>query len=151
MVIVTGGQELLSWNGRTIGTSDWVEVTQHAVNQFAELTDDHNWIHIDVDRATKVFGGTIVHGYFTLSLGPKLWGEVVQFEGFAHGLNYGLDKVRFPAPMPVGGKVRIHVHMKEVQDRGNGAYQFVLSNTFEAEGVDKPVCVAESVLRLTEG
>ena len=107
MRTITGLEELKAAEGETLGTSDWHEVTQKDVDTFADVTGDHQWIHVDVDRAKETpFGGTIAHGYLTLSLGPALNNQVFSLEGFAFALNYGLNKVRFPAPVPVPSKVR---------------------------------------------
>src|SRR3712207_8337115 len=93
-----------------LGTSDWHEVTQEAINDFADVTGDDQWIHVDVERAKETpFGGTIAHGYFTLSLAPRFSYALLALEGFAFGVNYGLNRVRFPAPMPVGGRVRMKI------------------------------------------
>ena len=107
MRTITGLEELKAAEGETLGTSDWHEVTQKDVDTFADVTGDHQWIHVDVDRAKETpFGGTIAHGYLTLSLGPALNNQVFKLEGFAFALNYGLNKVRFPAPVPIPSKVR---------------------------------------------
>ena len=107
MRTITGLDELKAAEGETLGTSSWHEVTQAEVNAFADVTGDHQWIHVDVERAKETpFGGTIAHGYYTLSLAPRFNAEIIGFEGFAFALNYGLGKVRFPAPLPVGSKVR---------------------------------------------
>ena len=151
MRTITGLRELRDAEGQELGTSDWHEVTQEAVDQFADTTGDHQWIHVDVERAkTTPFGGTIAHGYFTLSLIPMLAEQVVKFDGFAFGLNYGLDRVRFPSHMPVGGKVRATLKLVEVKDIPGGA-QTKLEVTLEREGGDKPVCVAETLARVYAG
>ena len=107
MRTITGLEELKAAEGETLGTSEWHEVTQKDVDTFADVTGDHQWIHVDVERAKDTpFGGTIAHGYFTLSLGPELNNQVFKLEGFAFALNYGLNKVRFPAPVPIPSKVR---------------------------------------------
>ena len=102
--------------GKDLGTSDWHEVTQEDIDTFADVTGDHQWIHVDVERAKETpFSGTIAHGYYTLSLAPALSDEIMSFEGFAFAVNYGLNKVRFPAPLPVGGKVRMHAKLASVE------------------------------------
>ena len=151
MRTITGLEELKAAEGEELGPSDWHEVTQDAVNAFAEVTGDHQWIHVDVERAKETpFGGTIAHGYYTLSLAPMFSEQIVGFEGFAFGINYGLDKVRFPAPLPVGSKVRMRGRVASVQDIAGGV-QLTLELTFEREGGDKPVCVAQALSRVYEG
>ena len=151
MRTITGLDELKAAEGEVLGTSDWHEVTQKDVDTFADVTGDHQWIHVDVERAKETpFGGTIAHGYLTLSLGPALNNQVFKLEGFAFALNYGLNKVRFPAPLPVGTKVRMRAKLKELTDIPGGA-QMNVEVTFEREGGDKPVCVAESVVRVYTG
>jgi acyl dehydratase len=151
MRTITGLEELKAAEGETLGTSSWREVTQKDVDAFADLTGDHQWIHVDVERAKETpFGGTIAHGYLTLSLGPALNFEVFKLEGFAFALNYGLNKVRFPAPLPIPSKLRTAPKVKEVSDIQGGA-QVVFEVTFEREGSDKPVCVAETVVRVYTG
>ena len=143
--------ELKQAEGETLGSSDWHEVTQKDVDTFADVTGDHQWIHVDVERAKETpFGGTIAHGYLTLSLGPHLNNQVFKLDGFAFALNYGLNKVRFPAPVPIPSKVRASPKVKEVQDIPGGA-QVVFEVSFEREGTEKPVCVAETVVRVYEG
>ena len=150
MRTITGLEELKAAEGEVLGTSDWHEVTQKDVDTFADVTGDHQWIHVDVERAKDTpFGGTIAHGYLTLSLGPYLNNQVFKMEGFAFALNYGLNKVRFPAPVPIPSKVRASPKVKEVSDIPGGA-QCVFEITFEREGTEKPVCVAESVVRVYE-
>jgi acyl dehydratase len=147
MKTITGLEELKQAEGQVLGTSDWYEVTQADVNAFADVTGDHQWIHVDVERAKETpFGGTIAHGYFTLSLIPMLSRQVFGMEGFTFALNYGLNRVRFPSPMPVGGKVRCTVKVAEVQEIPGGA-QTMMEMTLEREGGEKPVCVAETLVR----
>ncbi len=135
--------------GKDLGSSSWVEIDQERVNKFAEATGDHQWIHVDPERAkTGPFGTTIAHGYLTLSLLPIIIGELARVDGVRHALNYGCNKVRFPAPLPVGSRVRGNVQVAEVTEVGGGGVQVVLRVTIEREGGDKPVCVAESVSRL---
>jgi acyl dehydratase len=146
--IVRGIDELRALAGRHLGHSDHLEVTQERVNRFAEATDDFQWIHVDVERATREgpFGGPIAHGYLTLSLFSALLPQVLVVEGISMGLNYGLEKVRFPAPVPVGSKLRLGVEVLDVTDVAGGA-QARLRFTFEVEGADKPACVAEVLFR----
>jgi acyl dehydratase len=147
MKTITGLEELKQAEGQVLGTSDWYEVTQADVDAFADVTGDHQWIHVDVERAKETpFGGTIAHGYFTLSLIPRLSRQVFGMEGFTFALNYGLNRVRFPSPMPVGGKVRCTVKVAEVQEIPGGA-QTTMEMTLEREGGEKPVCVAETLVR----
>jgi acyl dehydratase len=151
MLTLNGLDEVKSHVGQELGVSDWQSVTQEKINQFAEVTGDDQWIHVDVERAKETpFGGTIAHGYYTLSLAPRFSYDMYKFEGFAFALNYGLNRVRFPAPMKVGGKVRMRAKLASVDDIPGGA-QLVTELTFEAEGSDKPVCVAESLVRVYTG
>jgi acyl dehydratase len=151
MLTLTGLDELKSHVGKEVGVSDWHEVTQEAINEFAEVTGDHNWIHVDIERAKETpFGGTIAHGYYTLSLGPMFSYSLLSVEGFDFGVNYGVNKVRFPAPMPVGDRVRMRMKLAAIEDVPGGA-QIVTELTFEREGGDKPVCVAESLTRVYTG
>ena len=144
MLTLTGIDEVKSHVGEELGVSDWHEVTQDDINAFADVTGDHQFIHVDVEKAKETpFGGTIAHGYYTLSLAPRFSDQIFSFEGFAFGLNYGLNKVRFPAPLPVGGKVRMHAKVASVEPIQGGA-QVALALTFEHEGSEKPGCVAET-------
>ena len=148
---ITGIDELNAHVGQELGVSDWYEVTQDVIDRFAEVTQDFQWIHVDVEKAKETpFGGTIAHGLFTLSLGPKFSYEILDIQGFAFGVNYGYDKVRFPAPLPVGSKVRMRATLTKV-DEVPGGVQFTVTQTFEREGHDKPVCVAESLARAFTG
>jgi acyl dehydratase len=148
MVVLEGVEGVKARVGEELGVSDWHEVTQADIDAFAEVTGDHQWIHVDVQRAKdSQFGGTIAHGFYTLSLGPGLAEDVYSFGGFSFGLNYGLDRVRFPAPMPVGGRVRLRARLTEV-DEIEGGVQVTLTHTFEREGGEKPVCVAEALGRM---
>jgi acyl dehydratase len=145
--IINGIDEAKAHVGEHLGYSDYLEITQDRVNQFAEATGDHQWIHVDVERAKAgPFGGPIAHGYLTLSLGPALYPEVFQIRGFSMGVNYGANKIRFPAPVPVGGKVRLGVKLLQV-DEIAGGIQITLEFTFEVEGASKPSCVAEIIFR----
>jgi acyl dehydratase len=125
-----------------------VEVTQDRVNTFADATDDHQWIHVDVERATKEspFGGPIGHGYLTLSLLIPMWSEVLVVTDVGMAVNYGLNKVRFPAPVPVGSRIRLTATLKDVEEVAGG-YQVTATAAIEAEGAAKPVCIAEPVFR----
>jgi acyl dehydratase len=151
MRTISGLEELKQAAGDDLGTSDWHEVTQEAIDAFADVTGDHQWIHVDPERAKDTpFGGTIAHGYYTLSLAPMLTDEVIRMDGFAMAINYGLNKVRFPAPVPVDSRVRLRAKLADLEEIPGGA-QMVLELTFERDGGDKPVCVAETVVRLYEG
>jgi acyl dehydratase len=151
MLTITGPDELKSKIGEELGVSDWHEVTQERINAFAESTEDFQWIHVDPERAKDTpFGGTIAHGLYTLSLGPKFSYSLFSLEGFAFGLNYGYDRVRFPAPVPVGSKVRMRATLTKVDDVPGGL-QITITQTFEIEGGEKPVCVAESLSRAYGG
>ena len=143
------GGELLASVGQVLGHSDWREVTQEQINLFAEATGDFQWIHVDAERAAAgPFGTTIAHGFMSLSLLPVLVSGVYRVEGSRMGINYGLDKVRFPSPLPVGSKVRATVQLLSAEDIGEGWLQLKNKVTVEREGQEKPVCVAESLTRL---
>ncbi len=140
-----GIEELERAVGTRVGHSDWHTVTQEQVDTFAEATGDHQWIHVDPARAQDgPFGTTIAHGFLTLSLIPALVGRVYRVEGLAMGINYGVNKVRFPAPVPVGSRVRAGVELVSLTP-GSGGYQLVSRVTVEIEGSDRPACVAETV------
>lgn len=144
-------QELRQLVGVELGPTAWHDVTQHSIDAFADVTGDHQWIHVDADRAAaSQFGGTIAHGLYTLSRGPALMAELLAFDAFAHVINYGYEKVRFPAPLPVGSRLRMSATVRSVDDRGAGTAHFVVTQRFEAEGSDKPTCVAEAAGRVTE-
>ena len=133
--------------GTHLGYSDWLEITQDRVNLFADATGDHQWIHVDPERAKGgPFGTAIAHGYLTLSLAPVYLGEVLTVEGTTMGVNYGCNKVRFPAPVPVGSNLRLGVEVAGVEDV-TGGVQVALDLTFETEGSTKPSCVAQVVYR----
>jgi len=135
---------------KEIGVSDWHSVTQKEINEFADATHDHQWIHVDPERAAaSPLGTTIAHGLFTLSLGPRFSYQLMSFEGFAHGLNYGYDKVRFPAPLPSGSRIRMRVTLQGAE-RVAGGIQVRSVQVIEAEGIEKPVVVAEALVRIVE-
>jgi acyl dehydratase len=145
--VVHGAGGLRALVGEHVGYSQWLEVTQEQVDRFADATGDHQWIHIDAARAAAgPFGGTIAHGFLTLSLIPWVLPQVMEVRGFSMGVNYGLDRVRFPAPVPVGRKVRGGVVVEEVAEVPGGV-QTTLTVTFEVEGGEKPVCVARFLER----
>jgi acyl dehydratase len=134
--------------GQELGTSDWYDITQEAVNTFADATGDHQWIHVDVERAKaeSPFGGPIAHGFMTLSLAVPLATATYTITDAVMGVNYGLNKVRFPAPVPVGSRVRATTTLKDVEQVAGGV-QNTIAVVIEREGGDKPVCIAEWVTR----
>ncbi|HUH81452.1 MAG TPA: MaoC family dehydratase [Solirubrobacteraceae bacterium] len=133
-----------------VGPSEWREVTQELVDTFAELSGDDQWIHVDVERAAREspFGTTVAHGNLTLSLIDGLRRDLTTFSGFKLGVNYGWNKVRFPAPVPVGSRLRCYAQVVEVDEVGGGWYQVVSRFTVEVDGGEKPACVADSVGRV---
>jgi acyl dehydratase len=146
VVGIDGLKELI---GKTIGPGEWRTVTQEDINAFADLTGDHQWIHTDVERAKKEspFGTTIAHGNLTLSMVDGLRIDLISSSGFKLGVNYGWNKVRFPAPVPAGSRIRSTAEVTEVEDVGGGWWQIVTRFTVEVEGSEKPCCVADSVGR----
>jgi acyl dehydratase len=134
--------------GTTLGTSPWILVDQDRIDRFADATGDHQWIHVDPDRAAREtdFGGTIAHGYLTLSLINHLLPQVVEVAGISMGINYGLDRVRFPAPVPAGSHVRAHVDLTEVTDV-TGGVQTTMTVTVECDRAERPACVATVLSR----
>src|SRR5207344_2639711 len=127
--------------GQHVGYSEWMDITQERVNQFAEATGDFQWFHVDVERAKAgPFGGPIAHGYLTLSLAPGLLPQIMEVSGISMGVNYGCNKVRFPSPVPVGSKLRLGIAVNDVEEIAGGA-QVTLGLTFEVEGAPKPSCV----------
>ena len=133
--------------GQEVAVSDWVEVTQERIQLFAEATNDHQWIHLDAERAKAgPFGTTIAHGFLTLSLLPELSASAFSVEGTRMGVNYGLNRVRFPAPVPSGSRLRGRFNLHKYEPHDGGA-QVTMEVTMECEGSDKPVCVAESLSR----
>jgi acyl dehydratase len=141
-------KELAACAGQTVATSDWIPITQEQVNQFAEATGDHQWIHVDVEKAKKgPFGGPIAHGFLTLSLLPRFFESTITVTESAMGVNYGLNKVRFIAPVPVGSRLRAHMKLLSAEPIDNSGYQMAWEITVEREGAAKPVCIAESLSR----
>jgi acyl dehydratase len=130
--------------GTELGVSDWLEITQDRVNRFADATGDHQWIHIDIERATKELGGPIAHGYLVLSLIPFLARNIIAYTGVGRGINYGSNKVRFTNTVPVGSRIRMKLKMLSCEMRG-GAYQVTNQATIEVENEERPACVAEIV------
>jgi acyl dehydratase len=146
---VSGIDELKDLVGQTIGPGEWREVTQEMIDTFADLSGDDQWIHVDVERAKteSPFGTTVAHGNLTLSLIDGFRRGILESTGFKLGVNYGWNKVRFPAPVPAGSKVRASVEVLTVDDVGGGWFQVTQRWTIEVEGSEKPACVAESVGR----
>jgi acyl dehydratase len=146
---ISGIDELRDLIGKTIGPTEWLEVTQDDINSFAQISRDDQWIHVDVERAEREspFGTTVAHGNLTLSLIDGFRGQLIRQEGVAMGINYGWNKVRFPAPVPAGANVRATAEIVSVDDLGDGWVQVATKFTIEREGGEKPVCVAESVGR----
>ncbi|WP_375001673.1 MaoC family dehydratase [Aeromicrobium sp. CTD01-1L150] len=143
-------QDLKDLVGRELGPTKWHDITQERIQAFADLTGDHQWIHVDPERANaSAFGSTIAHGLYSLSLGPAFMESLMAFDGFAHSLNYGYNKVRFPSPNPVGSRIRMRATITAVDDVPGGA-QVTTTQTFEREGSEKPILVAESVGRFSE-
>jgi acyl dehydratase len=148
--VLIGADEVRAAAGRDLGSSPWVEVTQERINQFAQATGDHQWIHVDVDRAAAgPFGAPIAHGYLTLSLSNLFLPRIVDVQGFSMGVNYGVDKVRFPAPVTVGSRLRGTAALTSVTDVPGGL-QTVMTVTIEIEGSPKPACVIEAISRWFE-
>ena len=147
-MIANGLDELKALAGADLGHTGWLEITQDRVNAFADATNDHQWIHVDRERAAAgPFGGTIAHGFLTLSLTIPLFSELAEVRGVSTWINYGLNKVRFPAPVPVGAKVRLAAKLGAVEDAGVNAVQAVIDCTIEVEGSEKPACAAQAVMR----
>ena len=144
-----GPDDLRKAVGEHLGYSEWLAVEQERVTAFAEATEDRQWIHVDPEKAAQgPFGTTIAHGFLTLSLVPALASKVYRVDGVRMGINYGLDKVRFPAPLPTGSRVRAGVEMLAAEDVAGGAILLRNRVTLEREGGDKPVCVAETLSRM---
>lgn len=138
--------------GRKLGPSEWHLVDQDRVNGFAAATNDHQWIHTDADRAAETpFGGTVAHGYLTLSFAPALLEEILAIDDCGMVINYGANKVRFPAPLRVGARLRMAAEIASAETTRDGATQVVFALSFEADGTEKPVCVAEIVFRYYPG
>jgi acyl dehydratase len=145
---VNGLDGLKSLAGKDLGHSEWLEITQERVDTFADATGDHQWIHVDVERArTGPFGAPIAHGYLTLSLVIPLFTQLLQVEGIKLGVNYGLEKVRFPSPVKVGARIRLSASVVSVEDVAGDGVQSTFDFTIEVEGSAKPACVARPVYR----
>jgi acyl dehydratase len=150
---VTGIDELRELIGQSVGPSEWIEVTQSDIDKFAEISRDDQWIHVDVERAEREspFGSTVAHGNLTLSLIDGFRRQLIRQEGVTMGINYGWNKVRFPAPVPAGARVRATAEVQSVDELGDGWWHIVTKFTLEREGGEKPVCVAEAVGRALVG
>ena len=148
-VVVNGIEEMRAIVGRQLGPTRWRQITQAEVDAFADLSGDHQWIHVDVERAKKEspFGGTVAHGNLTLSLIDGFRQDLISASGFVLGVNYGWNKVRFPAPVPAGSRVRASAEVVELDEVKGGWWQMVTRFTVEVEGNEKPCCVADSVAR----
>ncbi|NMM76613.1 dehydratase [Acidovorax sp. SRB_14] len=141
-------QDLAACVGQNVAVSDWTTITQEQVNLFAQATGDHQWIHVDVERARNgPFKAPIAHGYLTLSLLPQFFASALRVEQTGMGVNYGLNKVRFTAPVPVGSRLRAHLRLVECQPVEGNGMQMAWDVSVEREGTDKPVCVAQSLAR----
>lgn len=141
-------QDLLTMIGADLGTSEWLAIPQSDIDLFAIATHDNQWIHTDVERAkTGPFGGTIAHGYLTLSLLIPLWSSMLEFRQIDMAVNYGLNKVRFPTPVPAGSKVRLSASLAGAEDVGRGGIQATIDATMELDGSPKPACIAQMVHR----
>lgn len=150
MKVYEGLEQLEADLGRHVGYSDWMEITQERIDTFADATGDHQWIHVDPARAAEgPYGRTIAHGYLTLSLLPVLGAEVMEIRGFAMMINYGVDKVRFPAPVPVGSRIRAGIELTSLERKSSGV-QLGSLVTVEVEGSDRPAVVAETVRMMVE-
>jgi len=145
---VHGLEELKALTGRDLGHTDWLQIDQNRVDTFADATDDHQWIHVDPERAaTGPFGGTIAHGYLTLALLIPLMTELLDVSGVRMSINYGLEKVRFPAPVPVGAKIRLKGRVASADEVAGDGVQITIDFTVEIEGSEKPACVARGIYR----
>jgi acyl dehydratase len=141
--------ELADCVGQDVAATEWVEITQEQVNQFAQATGDHQWIHVDVERAKQgPFGAPIAHGFLTLSLLSQFFDKTIVVSSARMGVNYGLNKVRFMAPVPVGSRLRAHLHLHSATPIEGNGLQLQWNVTVEREGIDKPVCAAESLVRI---
>ncbi len=140
--------ELTALIGKHLGYSEWREITQQQIDTFADATDDHQWIHVDPDRAASgPFGTTIAHGFLTLSLLIPMWSEILHVEGVRLAINYGLNKVRFPSPVPVGSRIRAGATLVSVETVADGSLQIVVDFAVERDGAGKPCCIAQGVYR----
>jgi acyl dehydratase len=145
---VSSVEELHALNGQHLGYSEWLEISQERVATFADATDDHQWIHLDRERAAAgPFGTTIAHGYLTLSLLVPMWSQILRYEGVRLAVNYGLNKVRFPSPVPVGSRIRTGATLVSVEPVADGSIQVIADFVVEREGSEKPCCIAQGIYR----
>jgi acyl dehydratase len=145
---VNGLDGLKALAGKDLGTGSWFDITQERVNTFADATDDHQWIHVDAEKAgTGPFGRTIAHGYLTLSLVIPMFNELLEITGVSMSVNYGLQKVRFPSPVPVGSRIRLACTVGSVEEVSGNGVQMELNFTVETDGSSKPACVAQALYR----
>ncbi|GAB3283443.1 MaoC family dehydratase [Parasphingorhabdus pacifica] len=144
--------DLKRYEGESLGTSSWMPISQTRINTFADATDDHQWIHIDPERARaeSPFGGPVAHGFLTLSLIIPMWSEVLTVNSVTTKVNYGLNKVRFTNPVPTDGRVRLQATLQKYEELAKGGVQVTVDGTIELQGSDRPACVAESVYRMFE-
>lgn len=148
MVVLEGKEGLLARVGQELGHGPWLRITQERINQFADATGDHQWIHVDTERAKAgPYGKTIAHGLLTLSMLGVLSRDVFTFKGFKLGINYGYEKVRFPSPVPVDSNLRLAAKVLSVEEVAGGSIQTVMELTVEVEGSAKPACVAQMIFR----
>lgn len=150
MLTFTSVADIAAREGSELGVSPWLEITQDRVNDFADATGDHQWIHVDVERAKaeSPFGGPIAHGYLTLSLLPMLGWQIYETKGATMGVNYGSNKVRFVTPVRVGSRIRLRSSLRSATELANGGVQMVVDQVVEIEGVDRPALVAETISRV---
>jgi acyl dehydratase len=147
-MIITTFDELTTLTGAELGTSQWLTISQHRIDTFADATDDHQWIHVDPERAkTGPFGGPIAHGYLTLALVIPLWSELLDVAGVSVKVNYGLNKVRFPAPVRAGARIRAAGRLTDAQQVAGDGVQLTADVRIDIDGGDKPACIAEPVFR----
>ena len=138
--------------GQSLGTSAWLPIEQERINTFADATDDHQWIHVDPERAKaeSPFGGPVAHGYLTLSLIIPMWAQVLEVESVTTAINYGLNKVRFANPVPAGGRVRLNATLKQYEELPKGGVQVTIDGVIELEGSERPAVVVEAIYRMFE-
>ena len=138
---------LASFIGKPLGESDWYTITQEQIGEFARATGDHQWIHVDVDRAKKEspFGGTIAHGYLTMAMAPALLPQILRVNGSSRTINYGIDKMRLPRPVPAGARIRLTAEIKHVRSVPGGAARVTISLVFHVEGMKKPCCTGDAI------
>jgi len=148
MRVFTTPHQLKDSVGEALGETEWLEIDQHRVNLFADATGDHQWIHVDVEKAKQgPFGGPIAHGYLTASLANFFLPQLLDVQGTSMGVNYGCDKIRFPAPVPVGARVRGRGEIASVEETKDGGIQAKVTVTIDIEGQDRPACVIETISR----